>query len=92
MNCTSVTRPISSTVHTTMADVLQPRMAPGETLTATELQILRLICADKSNAQIGEIMDIKLPTVKTHVSHILEKLGVSRRSEARTVAQKRWLV
>lgn len=64
----------------------------GETLTATELQILRLICADKSNAQIGEIMDIKLPTVKTHVSHILEKLGVSRRSEARTVAQKRWLV
>lgn len=71
---------------------LQPRMAPGETLTATELQILRLICADKSNAQIGEIMDIKLPTVKTHVSHILEKLGVSRRSEARTVAQKRWLV
>lgn len=51
-----------------------------------------LICADKSNAQIGEIMDIKLPTVKTHVSHILEKLGVSRRSEARTVAQKRWLV
>ena len=42
--------------------------------------------------RIGEIMDIKLPTVKTHVSHILEKLGVSRRSEARTVAQKRWLV
>ena len=71
---------------------LQPRMAPGETLTATELQILRLICADKSNAQIGEIMDIKLPTVKTHVSHILEKLGVSRRSEARTAAQKWWLV
>ena len=71
---------------------LQPRTAPGETLTATELQILRLICADKSNAEIGKIMDIKLPTVKTHVSHILEKLGVSRRSEAKTAAKKRWLI
>ena len=71
---------------------LQPRTAPGESLTATELQILRLICADKSNAEIGKIMDIKLPTVKTHVSHILDKLGVSRRSEAKTTAKKRWLI
>lgn len=71
---------------------LQPRMASGEMLTATELQILRLICADKSNAEIGKIMDIKLPTVKTHVSHILDKLGVSRRSEAKTEAKKRWLI
>ncbi|RHU81434.1 helix-turn-helix transcriptional regulator [Clostridiaceae bacterium OM08-6BH] len=71
---------------------LQPRTAPGESLTATELQILRLICADKSNAEIGKIMDIKLPTVKTHVSHILDKLGVSRRSEAKTAAKKRWLI
>ena len=71
---------------------LQPRTAPGESLSATELQILRLICADKSNAEIGKIMDIKLPTVKTHVSHILDKLGVSRRSEAKTAAKKRWLI
>lgn len=71
---------------------LQPKTAPGESLTATELQILRLICADKSNAEIGKIMDIKLPTVKTHVSHILDKLGVSRRSEAKTAAKKRWLI
>lgn len=71
---------------------LQPRTAPGESLTATELQILQLICADKSNAEIGKIMDIKLPTVKTHVSHILDKLGVSRRSEAKTAAKKRWLI
>lgn len=71
---------------------LQPRTAPGESLTATELQILRLICADKSNAEIGKIMDIKLPTVKTHVSHILDKLGVSRRSEAKIAAKKRWLI
>ena len=71
---------------------LQPRLAPNEELTPTELQILHLICADKSNAEIGRIMDIKLPTVKTHVSHILDKLDVKRRSEAKTAAKKLWLI
>ena len=57
-------------------------------LSATELQVLRLICADKSNAEIGTILGIRLATVKTHVSHILQKLGVKRRSEAKTMAEK----
>lgn len=61
-------------------------------MTAAELQVLRLMCADKSNAEIGRILDIKLPTVKTHVSHILTKLNVSRRSEAKTAARRLWLV
>lgn len=73
-------------------DFLQGRMAPSDSLTSMELQILHLICADKSNAEIAQMMDIKLPTVKTHVSHILTKLGVSRRSEAKTAAKKLWLV
>lgn len=71
---------------------LEPRLAPGEELTPTELQILHLLCADKSNAEIAQIMDIKLPTVKTHVSHILEKLDVKRRAEAKTAAKKLHLV
>ena len=71
---------------------LEPRLAPSNTLTPMELQILHLICADKSNAEIGQIMDIKLPTVKTHVSHILSKLDVKRRSEAKTAAKKLRLV
>ena len=71
---------------------LEPRLAPGEELTSTELQILHLLCADKSNAEIAQIMDVKLPTVKTHVSHILEKLDVKRRAEAKTAAKKLHLV
>ena len=67
-------------------------LAPGEELTATEKQVLRLLCADMSNAEIGATLDIRLPTVKTHVSRILKKLGVSRRSEAKTAAQKLWLI
>ena len=73
-------------------DFLRPLLPPGEALTATELQVLRLMCADKSNAEIGAILNIKLATVKTHVSHILDKLGVSRRGEAKTAAQKLWLL
>ena len=71
---------------------LAPRLAPGEELTPTELQILHLLCADKSNAEIAQIMDVKLPTVKTHVSHILDKLDVKRRAEVRTAAKKLHLV
>ena len=68
---------------------LQPRLALSDTLTPMELQILHLVCADKSNAEIAEI---KLSTVKTHVSHILTKLDVKRRSEAKTAARKLRLV
>ena len=63
-------------------------VACGETVKV----ILRFICADKSNAEIAQIMNRKLPTVKTHVSHVLEKLGVKRRSEAKTAAKKLWLI
>lgn len=59
-----------------------------EPLSDTELQVLKLICEDMSNNDICEILGIKIPTVKTHVSHILQKLQVERRSEARARAQK----
>ena len=71
---------------------LQPPLPHGEALTAAEMQVLRLICADRSNAEIGAILNIKLPTVKTHVRHILTKLNVSRRSEAKTAAKKLRLI
>ena len=71
---------------------LQPPLPHGEELTAAEMQVLRLICADRSNAEIGAILNIKLPTVKTHVRHILTKLNVSRRSEAKTTAKKLRLI
>lgn len=69
-------------------DFMKPRRQMTGALSATEKQVLRLICADKSNAEIGEAMGIKLATVKVHVSHILVKLNVNRRSEAKTAAEK----
>ena len=54
--------------------------------------MLRLICADKSNAESGEILNIRLSTIKSHVSSVRSKLGVNRRSETRTAAKKLWLI
>jgi LuxR family maltose regulon positive regulatory protein len=59
-----------------------------EPLSAAESQVLRLVCRGLSNQEIGEILDIKVPTVKTHVSHILQTLGVKSRGEARDRAEK----
>lgn len=71
---------------------LKPLPAPSEPLSAAETQVLRLLCENLSNQEIGEILGIKLATVKTHVSRILQKLGVSRRSEARDAAEKLHLI
>lgn len=51
-------------------------------LTARELEILDLIDQGLSNKEIARRLTIELSTVKNHVHNILDKLKVSRRSEA----------
>jgi LuxR family maltose regulon positive regulatory protein len=70
------------------------RIQPQETtpLSSAEKQVLRLICHDLSNQEIADILGISLATVKTHVSHILQKLGVGRRAEAKAMAERMGLV
>ena len=63
-----------------------------EILVYNVLEIKNMQKRRKQRDGRGQMMDIKLPTVKTHVSHILTKLGVSRRSEAKTAAKKLRLV
>lgn len=57
-------------------------------LTAAETQVMRLLCNSKSNAELCEILGIALPTAKTHVANVLEKLGVRRRTEVKAVAER----
>ncbi len=51
-------------------------------LTEQEKVILRLIVAGLSNEDIGRALSITVNTVKTHIRHIFQKLGVSDRTQA----------
>lgn len=61
-------------------------------LTARELDVLALVCAGRTNAEIGESLVLSPRTVGTHVSHILHKLGASRRTEAADLARRAGLI
>jgi two-component system NarL family response regulator len=63
--------------------------SPSDKLSARELDVLRLAANGNSNRVIGEILSISEPTVKTHMSTILVKLGASDRTHAVTLALKR---
>lgn len=52
-----------------------------ESLTNAELDIVRLLSAGMTNQEIANRLTISPRTVQTHVTHVLAKLGVSRRSE-----------
>ena len=61
-------------------------------LTPRELATLRLMADGKSNKEIASTLGISERTVKTHLGHLFEKLGVTSRTEAAKVAARRGLV
>jgi DNA-binding NarL/FixJ family response regulator len=76
--------------------LLDPQIADQarsrEGLTTRELEVLELMAAQHSNAQIAEKLFVSENTVKTHVSNILAKLGCSDRAAAVLTAWKRHLI
>jgi len=61
-------------------------------LTPREVEILELIAKGLNNREIGEQLFLSLHTIKNHVHKILQKLQVSRRSDAVKYAhEKQWL-
>lgn len=64
----------------------------GEALTKREGEILQLMAQNFSNRQIAKKLYISEPTVKTHVSNILRKMGMSSRTEAIILSYKQGLV
>src|SRR5215472_4724089 len=54
----------------------------GDELTHRELDVLRLVAEGKTNAEIAGSLFISVGTVKVHVERIIDKLGVSDRTQA----------
>jgi two-component system NarL family response regulator len=61
-------------------------------LTPREMAALRLMADGKANKEIAGELGISERTVKTHLGHLFEKLGVTSRTEAIKVASRRGLV
>lgn len=57
-------------------------------LTAREREVLALVAQGKTNREIAEVLVISEATARNHISHIFEKLGLSRRSEAAALATR----
>jgi DNA-binding NarL/FixJ family response regulator len=75
-------RPVSGTVPSAVFGTLTPR----------ETEVLRLVAEGMSNPEIARRLVVTEETVKTHVSHILAKLGLRDRTQAVIAAYESGLV
>ena len=75
------------TLEPEVVDLLAQRVGrPQESLSTRELEILRALSTGSSNKELAKQLFISEATVKTHLIHIFQKLGVETRTAAVTVA------
>lgn len=89
--------------HTHLDPIIQQRLidavmatttgptAPDD-LTARELDVLKLIAAGCSNAEIATALVVSAATVKTHINHIFQKTGARDRAQAVRYAYQHGIV
>jgi two-component system, NarL family, response regulator LiaR len=75
---------VAARVVESIAD--RDQVAGAESLTPREREVLGLIARGRSNKLIARELGIAEKTVKTHVGHVLAKLGVTDRTQAAVIA------
>ena len=83
-----------SVLAPTITARLMTRMrAPAEeNLSPREIEVLGLVSKGKSNKEVGKALHISTATVKTHLIHIYNKLGVDDRTAAVTTAIEKKII
>lgn len=71
---------------------LEEETSPSGLLTERQMEILRLMAAGYSNQAIADSLILSLATVKSHVGHIMNRLGASSRTEAVACARRQRLL
>ena len=66
--------------------------ASGPTLSARERQVITLVARGRSNRSVAEELFVSEATVKTHLTHVYEKLGVTDRAAAVAIAYERGIL
>lgn len=76
-----------------VADRLMMRVrTPRSSLTPRELQVLKLVADGNSNREIGHTLMLSEATVKSHLVHIYDKLGVRSRTSAVAAAREQGVI
>jgi DNA-binding NarL/FixJ family response regulator len=83
---------VAARLVSALADGAVPARSDEERLTRRERDVLELIVGGRSNKRIAFELGISEKTVKTHVGHVLAKLGVTDRTQAALLAVRDGLV
>jgi len=88
----AVTRRLLDRYADRLPPVSDGRHAGLATLTEREVEVLKLVARGLSNREIADRLVLAEPTVKTHVSHVLDKLELRDRAQAVVLAYELGLV
>ncbi|MEJ5223387.1 MAG: response regulator transcription factor, partial [Anaerolineales bacterium] len=83
---------VASRIIKELQGIRRDEVNPFTELSEREFEVLRLIAAGKSNAEIAETLVLGESTVKTHISNILKKLHLDDRTQAAVYAWQQGIV